>query len=54
MLHTYGYFTGRTHFRRELAETALDALRMLGITIETWVNHGPATNVQCMGTRDGW
>jgi hypothetical protein len=54
VLHTYGCFTDRTHFTRQLAETALDALRMRGITIETWVNHGPPTNVQCMGTRDGW
>jgi hypothetical protein len=54
VLHTYGCFTDPTHFTRQLAETALDALSSRGITIETWVNHGPPTNVQCIGTRDGW
>jgi hypothetical protein len=54
VLHTYGCFTDPTHFTRQLAETALDALRTRGITIETWVNHGPLTNVQCIGARDAW
>lgn len=54
VLHTYGCFTDSTHFTRERAEAALDALRARGITIETWVNHGPSTNVQCIGTRQEW
>jgi hypothetical protein len=54
VLHTYGSFTDPTHFTRQLAETALDALRTRGITIETWVNHGPPTNVQCIGALDAW
>jgi hypothetical protein len=54
VLHTYGCFTDSTHFTRRLAETGLEALRDHGITIETWVNHGPPTNVQCIGTHDGW
>ena len=54
VLHTYGCFTDSAHFKRALAETALEALRARGIQIETWVNHGPPTNVQCMGTRDEW
>jgi hypothetical protein len=54
VLHTYGCFTDGTHFTRSLAEQALDLLESRGITIETWVNHGPPTNVQCIGTHDGW
>lgn len=54
VLHTYGCFTDPADFNRSLAEVALDALRSRGITIETWVNHGAATNVQCIGTRPEW
>lgn len=54
VLHTYGCFTDATHFTRRLAETALETLQDHGITIETWVNHGPKTNVQCIGTQEGW
>jgi hypothetical protein len=54
VLHTYGCFTDRAHFRREMAETALETLDSRGIVVRTWVNHGPLTNVQCIGTRDAW
>lgn len=54
VLHTYGCFTDPTHFTRALAETALDALRSRGITIETWVNHGSSTNAQGIGARAEW
>ena len=52
VLHTYGCYTDSTHFTRRLAETALEVLRARGIQIETWVNHGPPTNVQCLGRSD--
>lgn len=54
VLHTYGCFTDPTHFTRGLAETAIETLRARGIRIKTWVNHGPPTNVQCMGTHECW
>jgi hypothetical protein len=54
VLHTYGDFSDPSHFNRRMAETAVDALRSRGVKIETWVNHGPPTNVQCLGTRHGW
>jgi hypothetical protein len=54
MLHTYGDFSDPSHFTRALAETALDALRTHDVAVETWVNHGPPTNVQCVGTREEW
>lgn len=53
-LHTYGCFTDPTHFTRGLAERAIETLRTRGIQIETWVNHGPPTNVQCIGLQDSW
>lgn len=54
ILHTYGCFTSRDDFTRELAVRALELLASRGIKIETWVNHGPPTNVQCIGTHEGW
>lgn len=54
VLHTYGCFTDPSHFTRRLAETAIDALRSRGVAIETWVNHGPPTNIQCIGVHEGW
>ena len=54
VLHTYGCFTDERDFNRQLARRALDTLRERGITIETWVNHGPPSNVQCLGSRHGW
>jgi hypothetical protein len=37
-----------------MAEAALETLSERGIAIETWVNHGPPTNAQCIGTTEGW
>jgi hypothetical protein len=55
VLHTYGCFTNPAHFTRSMAQAALETLRNHGITVETWVNHGPPlTNVQCIGSHDGW
>jgi D-glucuronyl C5-epimerase C-terminus len=54
VLHTYGCFTDPKDFARPLAERALATLRDRAITIETWVNHGPPTNVQCIGLHHGW
>jgi hypothetical protein len=54
ILHTYGDFSDPAHFTRRMAQTALDALRSHGVAVETWVNHGPPTNVQCLGTRTEW
>jgi hypothetical protein len=55
VLHTYGCFTAPDHFKRPLAEVAVETLRDRGISVETWVNHGdPQTNVQCLGSRDEW
>ena len=53
VLHTYGCFTDPGHFTRGLAETALEALTSYGVNIETWTNHGPSTNTQCIGTLHG-
>jgi hypothetical protein len=49
VLHTYGCFTEATHFTRRLAEAALDVLCNYDVKLETWVNHGPRTNTQCVG-----
>jgi len=54
VLHTYGCFTDADHFNRGLAERALELLDQHGVRIETWVNHGPPTNVQCIGSRPEW
>lgn len=54
VLHTYGCFTQRSHFDRQLAERALDVLRSYDVKLKTWVNHGPPTNIQCVGDRPEW
>ena len=54
VLHTYGCFTDETHFTRRHAELALEVLSSRGIELETWVNHGPPSNVQCIGRRPYW
>src|SRR5262249_21909011 len=54
VLHTYGCFTDASHFTRALAERALETLDDHRVTIQTWVNHGPPTNIQCIGDHHGW
>jgi hypothetical protein len=54
VLHTYGCFTDPGDFRREMAQTAIETLSSRGVFIKTWVNHGPPTNVQCVGDHQGW
>ncbi len=48
-LHTFGDFTAADHFDRDLARRGLEALQREGVEIRVWVNHGAATNVQCLG-----
>lgn len=54
VLHTYGCFTDPRHFNRGMAEAGLEVLRSSDVKVETWVNHGPETNVQCIGPHHGW
>jgi hypothetical protein len=48
-LHTFGDFTAADHFDRDLARRGLDALARENVGVRVWVNHGAATNVQCLG-----
>jgi hypothetical protein len=50
-LHTYGAFTDTGHFTRDLARRAIDALERREMFVKVWVNHGPPSNVQCIGLR---
>jgi hypothetical protein len=53
-LHTYGCFTDASHFSRDMAEFALGVFADHNVTVRTWVNHGPPSNVQGIGGRDDW
>lgn len=54
VLHTYGCFTDPNHFNRVMAERAIETLENHRVTIRTWVNHGPPSNIQCLGPREHW
>lgn len=54
VLHSYGCFTSQSHFERSMAEHAIETLERHGVRIRTWVNHGPPSNIQNLGSLHGW
>jgi len=53
VLHTYGNYSSKHLFSRELAVRAIDELERLNCHVRVWTNHGGEFNPQKIGRRSG-
>jgi len=53
VIHTYGQFSQKGGFQREMAISAIEELKKEGMYVTTWINHGDAHNFQNI-LNSGW